>query len=225
MKGMNKGSGTRSGLLWEVERLLNEVEELPQILLMENVPQVHSEGDNRMNFKKWLEYLESKGYHSDYYDMNASDYGIPQNRERCFCLSWLGDYTFRFPQKIPLRFNALQLLDEKVDKKYFMTGERKEILLDNYIKQNETLTDRQTDRGLLTETSTIQRNSENSTRLPQNNEDVQSMSRNQLVLSKDFRGKNKENCIVKETEVLSTILSSSSDGMSNFGTNMVVKND
>ena len=40
-KGMSKGSGTRSGLLWEVERLLNEVENLPQVLLMENVPQVH----------------------------------------------------------------------------------------------------------------------------------------------------------------------------------------
>ena len=39
-KGMTKGSGTRSGLLWEVERLLNEVENLPQVLLMENVPQV-----------------------------------------------------------------------------------------------------------------------------------------------------------------------------------------
>lgn len=43
MQGMKKGSGTRSGLLWEVERLLNECEELPQILFMENVPQVISE--------------------------------------------------------------------------------------------------------------------------------------------------------------------------------------
>ena len=41
-KGMAKGGGTRSGLLWEVERLLNECGELPQVLLMENVPQVHS---------------------------------------------------------------------------------------------------------------------------------------------------------------------------------------
>ena len=38
--GLKKGSSTRSGLLWEVERLLNESENLPQILLMENVPQV-----------------------------------------------------------------------------------------------------------------------------------------------------------------------------------------
>ena len=53
---MTKGSGTRSGLLWEVERLLNETKELPQVLLMENVPQVHGE-KNKDDFKKWQEYL------------------------------------------------------------------------------------------------------------------------------------------------------------------------
>lgn len=37
MKGMKKGTGTRSGLLWEVKRLLDECQELPQLLLMENV--------------------------------------------------------------------------------------------------------------------------------------------------------------------------------------------
>ena len=50
---MKKGSGTRSGLLWEVERLLNETENLPQILLMENVPQVIS-ADNIDDFHSWL---------------------------------------------------------------------------------------------------------------------------------------------------------------------------
>lgn len=59
MKGMQKGSGTRSGLLWEVERLLNEVEHLPQILLMENVPQVHGKG-NIDDFQSWIDFLESK---------------------------------------------------------------------------------------------------------------------------------------------------------------------
>ena len=62
-KGMTKGSGTRSGLLWEVERLLNEVEKLPQVLLMENVPQVHGK-KNMPDFQKWLDFLHSKGYQS-----------------------------------------------------------------------------------------------------------------------------------------------------------------
>lgn len=70
MKGMAKDSGTRSGLLWEVERLLNEVEHLPQVLLMENVPQVHSK-QNMPDFQKWLDFLESKGYSNYWKDLNA----------------------------------------------------------------------------------------------------------------------------------------------------------
>lgn len=57
-KGMKKGSGTRSGLLWEVERLLKEMNELPQILFMENVTQVHNQ-QNIEDFKSWLSFLES----------------------------------------------------------------------------------------------------------------------------------------------------------------------
>ena len=60
-KGMKKGDNTRSGLLWEVERILNELkqEDLPQVLLMENVPQVHAEA-NILDFESWLSFLRSK---------------------------------------------------------------------------------------------------------------------------------------------------------------------
>ena len=44
-KGMAKDSETRSGLLWEVERLLKETELLPQVLLMENVTEVHGKNN------------------------------------------------------------------------------------------------------------------------------------------------------------------------------------
>lgn len=57
--GMKKGSGTRSGLLWEVERLLTETKELPQVLVMENVIQVHNP-KNMPDFQLWLNFLESK---------------------------------------------------------------------------------------------------------------------------------------------------------------------
>ena len=62
-KGMSDTS-TRSGMLWEVERILTECYELgtmPQILLMENVPQVHSQ-DNLEDFNKWKLRLEELGY-------------------------------------------------------------------------------------------------------------------------------------------------------------------
>jgi len=105
MQGMEKGSGTRSALLWEVERLLNELKEtdsLPQILLMENVTAIHSQ-DNIKHFRRWLDFLLSLGYTTYVKDLNASDYGVAQNRDRCFALSILGKYNYNFPNPIPLK--------------------------------------------------------------------------------------------------------------------------
>lgn len=119
-RGMEKGSGTRSGLLWEVERLLNECDELPQVLLMENVPQVHSV-KNKEHFDKWIEFLESKGYSNHWQDLNAKDYGIPQSRNRCYMVSILGDYSFEFPDPIPLEMRLGDMLEEEVDEKYYLS--------------------------------------------------------------------------------------------------------
>ena len=119
-RGMEKGSGTRSGLLWEVERLLNECEELPQVLLMENVPQVHSV-KNKEHFDKWIAFLESKGYSNHWQDLNAKDYGIPQSRNRCYMVSILGDYSFEFPKPIPLELRLGDMLEQEVDEKYYLS--------------------------------------------------------------------------------------------------------
>ena len=119
-RGMEKGSGTRSGLLWEVERLLNECDELPQVLLMENVPQVHSV-KNKEHFDKWIEFLESKGYSNHWTDLNAKDYGIPQSRNRCYMVSILGDYSFEFPDPIPLELRLGDMLEQEVDEKYYLS--------------------------------------------------------------------------------------------------------
>ena len=121
-KGMQKGSGTRSGLLWEVERLLNEVENLPQVLLMENVPQVHSKA-NMPDFQKWIDFLESKGYSNYWQDLNAKNYGVAQNRNRCFMVSILGDYTYNFPNPIPLEKTMKDYLEDEVDEKYYINNE------------------------------------------------------------------------------------------------------
>lgn len=113
-RGMEKGSGTRSGLLWEVERLLNECTELPQVLLMENVPQVHSV-KNREHFNKWIEFLESKGYSNSWCDLNAKNYEVPQNRNRCYMVSILGNYTYEFPKTIPLVLKLGDILETNPD--------------------------------------------------------------------------------------------------------------
>ena len=117
---MEKNSGTRSGLLWEVERLLNECTELPQILLMENVPQVHG-SKNKVHFDKWIEFLESKGYKNYWQDLNAKNYGIPQNRNRCFMVSMLEDRPFEFPKPFELKLRLKDMLEDEVDEKYYLS--------------------------------------------------------------------------------------------------------
>jgi DNA (cytosine-5)-methyltransferase 1 len=119
-RGMAKG--TRSGLLWEVERLLNECDELPQYLLMENVPEVIGQ-KNIKDFAKWLEFLESLGYKNYYQVLNAKDYGIPQNRERCFMASFIDKRVFQFPKPMPLKLRLKDLLENDVDEKYYLDQE------------------------------------------------------------------------------------------------------
>lgn len=118
--GMTKGLSTRSGLLWEVERLLNETKELPQILLMENVPQVHGK-KNSQDFEKWIEFLKSKGYSNYWKDLNAKDYGIPQNRNRTFMVSILGSYEYEFPNSFELKLRLKDMLENNVDEKYYLS--------------------------------------------------------------------------------------------------------
>lgn len=123
MQGMKKGSKTRSGLLWEVERLLDEVENLPQILLMENVPQVISKS-NIKDFHAWQDFLTGKGYTNHVSVLNAKDFGTAQNRERCFMVSVLGEYNYHFPATIPLQKIMADYLEDEVDESYYINSEK-----------------------------------------------------------------------------------------------------
>lgn len=94
-KGIDKNSGSRSSLLWEVGRILTEMKlankRLPRYLVMENVPTLLSER-HRNNFFTWINELRELGYISGYYQLNAKDFGIPQNRPRLLMLSvYVGD--------------------------------------------------------------------------------------------------------------------------------------
>ena len=127
-KGMSKDSGTRSGLLWEVERILDEINEseiyqLPQVLLMENVPEVKGKG-NESDFEQWINKLESLGYTNFVEVLNAKDYGVPQNRNRCFMVSILGEYSYSFPKKKKLKIKLKNILEKEVEQKFYLSKEQ-----------------------------------------------------------------------------------------------------
>lgn len=122
MLGMQKGSGTRSSLLWEVKRLLTECDNLPQILLMENVTQVHL-NKNRESFGRWCEFLSGLGYTNYMNDLCASDYDVPQTRVRTFMISVLGDLRYDFPNKLNLSKKFTDLLQTCVDVRHYILSD------------------------------------------------------------------------------------------------------
>ena len=116
-RGGEEGSGTRSSLLWEVKRIIETKK--PKYILTENVKALVSE-KFRPGFLRFCEYLEGMGYTSFRQVMNAKEHGVPQNRERIFVVSILGDSWFNFPQPQELKLRLKDLLEDEVDEKYYI---------------------------------------------------------------------------------------------------------
>ena len=228
---MSKGSGTRSGLLWEVERILTEIRdsngELPQILFMENVPQVHSQ-DNMPDFRKWLDFLESLGYTNYYQDLNAKNYGVAQNRNRCFMFSFLGNYSYIFPQPIPLKKKLKDYLEDNVDEKYHINNEKADKLIKQLI-DNGTLPNTipksraEQSRPALTEQS-INRNEERSQTASKQDmmQGSQIFGRTETLLLKGMVDKDIEPT-ASVIDVSTTIMARDYKGLNNYGTNGVIE--
>lgn len=119
--GGEEGSGTRSSILWYTRNAI--IEKKPKYLVMENVKALVSD-KFRTLFLKWCDELTSYGYTNFAQVLNAKDYGIPQNRERIFVVSILGDAWFTFPQPFELKLRLKDMLEDKVDEKYYLDQER-----------------------------------------------------------------------------------------------------
>lgn len=135
-EGMERGSGTRSSLLWEVERILQELHDeqhLPQVLLMENVTQVHGER-NKDPFLEFVRFLSDIGYTSRWQDLNSKDYGIPQSRDRCFMVSMLGDYDYEFPDKVELTKSMRAYLEDEVDERFYINSPKAQQLIKELVE-------------------------------------------------------------------------------------------
>lgn len=120
--GLAKNSGTTSSLLWECEKIIRKVK--PKYLLMENVANLLSDKFKPF-FYSWLKTLEEMGY-CNYYDvLNSKHFGIPQNRERVFCVSILGKHVpYVFPQRKPLTLKLKDMLEDSPDEKYYLSNDK-----------------------------------------------------------------------------------------------------
>lgn len=131
--GLEEGSGTRSALLWNV---VDAIEVLrPKYLLQENVAALVSK-KFMPNFQRWLDKLSSLGYVSKWARLNARDYGVPQNRDRVFCLSMRKDvaFNYQFPEPISLQRRLENVLEEEVADRYFL----KDDAVGKFLKANDT---------------------------------------------------------------------------------------
>lgn len=141
--GAKVQSSTRSGLLGQVQRLLavsNKENTLPKYLLLENVKNLVGK-KFKPQFDAWIRWLDSIGYNTYYQVLNSKHYGIPQNRERIFAVSIrkdIDDGKFKFPEQIPLTTRLKDILEKNVDEKYYLSGDKVESILANFIaRQNE----------------------------------------------------------------------------------------
>ena len=116
MQGIKEG--TRSGLLLEVERLLLKAKQngtLPKYLLLENVKNLVGKKFIK-DFERWLSFLNSLGYYSNWEVLNAKDYGVAQDRARVFYVGFRKDLNLKFAPPKPYK-NRLTLKDAIYDLK------------------------------------------------------------------------------------------------------------
>ena len=129
-KGLAEGSGTRSSLLWECRKAIEA--KRPKYLLMENVKNLVSKKFTPY-LKEWLRFLEGQGYSNYTKVLNAKDFGVPQNIERVFMVSILGEVSFHFPKPFTLEKRLKDVLEKYVDESFYLS----EKVVNTFLARNE----------------------------------------------------------------------------------------
>ena len=144
-KGGDKGSGTRSSLMYETLRIVEKLK--PKYVIWENVKNLLSK-KHRHNFDAYIEAMDKLGYHSQYQVLNAKDFGVPQNRERVFTVSIRNDLNvdFKFPKPQELTIRLKDVLEPQVDEKYYLSDEQtKRLKMTTYNSGSEKVRVQDTD--------------------------------------------------------------------------------
>lgn len=130
--GGDKGSGTRSSLMWCTVDIVEKT--CPKYVIWENVKNLLS-AKNRHNFDSYIQIMNEMGYNSYYQVLNAKNFGIPQNRERVFTVSIRKDMDtgYKFPEGEELKLRLKDVLEETVDEKYYLSDK----FIQGLLKHNE----------------------------------------------------------------------------------------
>ena len=130
-EGGDEGSGTRSSLMYESLRIIEKIKS--KYVIWENVKNLLSKR-HKHNFDNYLNRMSEMGYKNYYQVLNSKDYGVPQNRDRVFTVSIRNDINkdFKFPEKIPLTKTLKDILEDKVDEKYYLSDK----LIKCFTKEN-----------------------------------------------------------------------------------------
>lgn len=122
--GADKGSGTRSALVWEVIRIAERVK--PKVIIWENVKGLVSK-KHKHNHTEYMNELEKLGYNSYWKVLNSKNFCVPQNRDRCFTVSIrkdIDDGNFEFPDNTLLTRRLKDVLEPSVDEKYYISSKQ-----------------------------------------------------------------------------------------------------
>lgn len=140
--GGDIGSGTRSSLMYETLRIVEQIK--PKYVLWENVKNILSK-KHIHNFNAYIDRMKQIGYNNYYKVLNAKDYGVPQNRERVFTVSILKNIdngSFNFPNKEELKIRLKDILENNVDEKYYLSNEKiNKIKNSNFTQERKRIQD------------------------------------------------------------------------------------
>ena len=131
---------TRGTLFHEIMRIVRESK--PKILLLENVPNLHTHDDGN-TFEIIKASIEEEGYHFSSAILSPHEFGTPQIRKRLYMVGIkkgiCNEKKFEFPEGTREITHVKSILDKKksVDKKYYLSKEEIRILEHwNYFIEN-----------------------------------------------------------------------------------------
>jgi len=141
LEGIAEDSGTRSSLIWQTIRLLRKAKEthtLPKYMMLENVKNLVGKTFIQ-DFNRLNEIIETEfGYNIQWKVINACNCGVPQNRERVFCIYIRKDVD-KLRYEFPLPFDngviLADVLEDDVDESYYVQTEKSEQLIAGLIDE------------------------------------------------------------------------------------------